>query len=347
MRVLIVTSFGVPHAGGLSTHVELLCSALRSLGHQVMVLEGWMLQSLGTRIWGRLRRCVRGVTAVIRSFGDAIRWETGPNRGGSAARNRGIKLARGELIQFLDADDLLHPEKLEVQIKVALRHKPAIVYCDCEIFDVDGSMCKHSPASNGKDAVEFALRGWVPTPAPLHWKETLASVGGFREGLPCGQEKDLHLRLACSGALFRHLPKVFYTIRRQPESVGSNVVRGLDQRVMFMHESFCILKESGRLTDAQSCAFAETVASDAMAYLRFGKKTEALRNFRLARSMHSSGGLNQIFHSLLGHIVCRFFGPVNAYCIARLKQRITLLLRRCIGRSHLLNFRMEMNNNDE
>ncbi len=44
---------------------------------------------------------------VIRTFGDSIRWETGPNRGGNVARNRGLELARGTLIQFLDSDDIL------------------------------------------------------------------------------------------------------------------------------------------------------------------------------------------------------------------------------------------------
>ena len=62
-----------------------------------------------------------GSLDVIRSFGDRIRYESGPNRGPSAARNRGVQLARGELIQFLDADDVLHPEKrsLDDQSRVA------------------------------------------------------------------------------------------------------------------------------------------------------------------------------------------------------------------------------------
>ena len=48
-----------------------------------------------------------GSLDVIRSFGDRIRWETGPNRGGCAARNRGIELSRAPYLQFLDADDYI------------------------------------------------------------------------------------------------------------------------------------------------------------------------------------------------------------------------------------------------
>src|SRR4051794_40223119 len=50
-----------------------------------------------------------GTADLIRSFSDRIIAEHGPNRGVSAARNRGTALARGEFIQYLDADDLLIP----------------------------------------------------------------------------------------------------------------------------------------------------------------------------------------------------------------------------------------------
>src|SRR5262249_45863039 len=44
---------------------------------------------------------------IIRSFGNRVRWETGPNRGSCAARNRGLFLSTAKYVLFLDADDYL------------------------------------------------------------------------------------------------------------------------------------------------------------------------------------------------------------------------------------------------
>jgi len=53
--------------------------------------------------------------ALVASYGDRVRYVWQPNAGPAAARNLGISVVQGELVAFLDQDDLWHPEKLERQ----------------------------------------------------------------------------------------------------------------------------------------------------------------------------------------------------------------------------------------
>ena len=72
---------------------------------------------------------------IARRFGDdeRIRYTAQENRGASAARNRAIQLAEGEVIAFLDSDDLYFPFFLERHIDVYKRHPEAdIVFSDLE-----------------------------------------------------------------------------------------------------------------------------------------------------------------------------------------------------------------------
>jgi glycosyltransferase involved in cell wall biosynthesis len=252
-----------------------------------------------------------GSLEVIRSFGERIRWETGPNRGGSAARNRGIELARGELVQFLDADDLLHPAKLERQVPLAESEPSTLVYCDyaTEVVGPDGFV-RNAPRYGGGDPVAFVLRkAGLQTSAPLHWKKHLLAAGGFRVELPCSQERDLHLRLACMGLSFRHMRETLYTVRRLGGSVSSDSTRVLDQHSGIAWNAYRLLESSGRLTDERRAALAGFLAADARAYLQHGLVEKARDYFRQAARLHPAGGIPQAYSGKT-RFLYHLLGPV-------------------------------------
>ena len=66
---------------------------------------------------------------IAQSFGPPVRYLHQPHSGAARARNRGVSEAHGDLIAFLDADDLAVPQRLEVQL-ARFAANPALEFCD-------------------------------------------------------------------------------------------------------------------------------------------------------------------------------------------------------------------------
>jgi glycosyltransferase involved in cell wall biosynthesis len=145
---------------------------------------------------------------VIRRFDGHIRWETGPNRGGGAARNRLLELARGEWLQYLDADDYLRPCKLETQVTFARDHSDCdVIYSATAWEHVERGrlVCTDEVVPEPRDPWFLLARWRLPQTGGTLWrKAALQRVGGWRAGQPCCQEHELYFRLLEAGARFQH-----------------------------------------------------------------------------------------------------------------------------------------------
>src|SRR5262249_34284845 len=151
-----------------------------------------------------------GSLNIIRRFGDRIRWETGPNRGGNSARNRLLDLARGEWLQYLDADDYLLPRKISDQMECmsSQRHVDLIfVPVTLECWSREASRRELLPILDASDAYVLLAEWKMPqTGAPLWRKQAILDVGGWKTDQPCCQEHELYLRLLISGKKFEYHP---------------------------------------------------------------------------------------------------------------------------------------------
>jgi glycosyltransferase involved in cell wall biosynthesis len=138
------------------------------------------------------------------------------NRGLSAARNVGIKQAQGEYICFLDADDVMLPEKLERQVQF-LANEPSIdlVYSDYFIgdphLDPVGLVAVRIPSTDLIDA--YACKNWFAPMSPLMRNKLIARVGEFDEKLRASEDWDYWIRCAQTGK-FAYLPGILAIYRR-------------------------------------------------------------------------------------------------------------------------------------
>ena len=139
-------------------------------------------------------------------------------------RNRGIEAARGELVAFVDDDDLWEPEKLGRQVELFDRDSALnLVYTDRQLLPASGSSpaIVRTPAPARADQLlDLVLRRQMPFVGSwLVRRELLLRVGGFDETLVTGEDLDLLLRLAPS-ARIAGVPEPLVLVRRQPGSVS-------------------------------------------------------------------------------------------------------------------------------
>lgn len=217
---------------------------------------------------------------VLAGYGAALRVVTTSRRGVSAARNSGVRAARGSLLALLDSDDLWHPDKLAVQVDW-LRARPSVAACQTEEVWIRNGVRVNPRRVHRKYSGDIFLRCLplciVSPSAVMLPRWVFDRVGLFDERMPACEDYDLWLRIAAQFEMHTLPPAL--TIKRGGHADQlSRTEPALDRWRIY---SLCKLLDQHVLDPAQRDAAAAELARKCRIYAggcaRRGRAQEAAR----------------------------------------------------------------------
>ncbi len=156
---------------------------------------------------------------------------TQPNGGVAAARNAGIRASSGAFVAFIDADDLWHPRKIEMQVAALLAEETnvALVYSPFRVIDMDGNVIASSRRHQASGWVLYRhLRANIVGngSSVLVRKAVLEELGGFdpwlrEQGAEGCEDLLMQLRIAARYK-FREVPAYLIGYRKHRGSMSAD-----------------------------------------------------------------------------------------------------------------------------
>lgn len=229
-------------------------------------------------------------------YDGCVRYVYQANAGESVARQHGVDIAKGELLAFLDSDDLWLPNKLQRQMDFLMQHpEVAYVYSWAQIINREGNAVTWPILGSQHDSSQFSLEQLVlgnfivgPGSTLLLRRAAYEACGGFSSSIRFAEDWDLCLRLAISnrfGCVCEPLVKI-RLYERGWHQTRENMPRMLRDHLLLIEKFFELPEVSfTSLTSVRSRALANQYANAGFAYLMHGDSDEGWACLAKAREL--------------------------------------------------------------
>ena len=206
---------------------------------------------------------VDNTTEVVKTFMDLhpdapFQYSKIANGGIGVARTEGIRLSKGKYFQFLDADDLLSPDKLAVQVKYLEETDAALVFSSSRFFRmIDGKLVDQVRYPEGFLSAE-SLKGYTlfqklvehnvfTVCSALIRKDLFEKVGGFEALILNNEDWMLWFKMAFKQPFFKfdNDPRSYVLIRLHGSSVMTQHGIMFKSEIQVREKMESLLLESG------------------------------------------------------------------------------------------------------
>jgi len=174
---------------------------------------------------------------VLRGYGGRLRWVSEPDSGQSAAINKGWRMVSGEILAWLNSDDLLLPGAIAAVAAEFREHPDAmLVYGDGDYIDENGKLIG-SYATRPYDyaALLKSVNNFIPQPAMFIRRAALEQVGWLDEKLHYVMDYDLCLKIGARWPV-RYVPRRLAALRLHTAAKSLRAVAAFGPEVVSVIE---------------------------------------------------------------------------------------------------------------
>ena len=178
----------------------------------------------------------------MEAFGDSIRYFRKQNGGACAARNFGIRQAKGDYLAFIDCDDVYYPEKITKSVAL-LDENPdyGFVHTNIHFIDADEKIISKTPSTkincNGWISDRMLNTNLVFNSTVVVRRECLEKVGNFDESVFIPADWDLWLRLSEQYQV-GYIDEPLTGYRKADNYTIANIEESLDEEIQVLKKAF-------------------------------------------------------------------------------------------------------------
>ena len=162
-----------------------------------------------------------GSVEIIRRYENRLAyWVSEPDRGQSHAINKGFQRANGEILGWLNSDDVYCPGAVRAAVDFLELHPDvALMYGGADMIGLDGSMLGPIPVEDFDAPVCIARHRYIiPQPAAFFRREAIERVGLLDERLNYCLDWDYWMRMALAGLKVSRVPQILARCRLHPDA---------------------------------------------------------------------------------------------------------------------------------
>lgn len=169
--------------------------------------------------------------------------ENGSNKGTSYSRNKGLEMARGKFVVWMDADDYWMPWFLERMVSYA-EYNDGVIFSDLLMLDDEGFKIQNYPDFDSMRVIQTMQYPGSSVLVPIHIAQAVSEMqGGFDENIPGMEDWDYQIAVHHLGFCAYHIPTPLFVYRLNTSTKREKDYAKINEIVAYMDNKWSVYRK--------------------------------------------------------------------------------------------------------